>query len=213
VDDKGGYRSCGAFNVKDGQIVNTTTLTPVSSNVFSCGEDLTSRTQMAISLEPTHTGNGAEVFSMRPWMATYQPFSASTTEGFSLNNIRTSIAGSADDAAVSDVEGNFSVLTSFEGSTYVVIRGLSWEPDYKDVRVTQGSATSGVTKEITPKSKGEAVFHLFSKDWSEDIVSARVVGDFQSSSFDYDSGLVMNDNGENGDKISGDGIPEGGPPW
>jgi hypothetical protein len=207
IDDIGGSSSCGIFNVKEGVIVHPVTNSPKGSNIFSCGVDLTQRTELVISLEPMHDGNSDALFQFQPFKASYQAFNNTESVQISLYNVRASIAGNSTDRALSDVEGNFSVLTSYVGPTYVVFRGLDWEPNFHAVTVEHGMHASPVTdisKEIVPKAKGTAVFHLFEKDYTETVVTARVVGSFQDWS--YDEGVVMNDNGENGDMVKGDGV-------
>lgn len=207
IDDIGGASSCGIFNVRSGVIVHPVTFAPKNSNIFSCGVDLTQRTELIISLEPMYEGNSEALFQFQPFQASYQSFNNTESVQLSLYNLRASIAGSSTDRSLTDVEGNFSVMTSYVGPTYVVFRGLDWEPSFQAIVVEQGmngKSVTGIAKEIVPKAKGTAVFHLFENDYSEKITVARVVGSFQS--WNYDNGLVMNDNGENGDLVKGDGV-------
>ena len=201
ADSINGFVSCGSFNVQNGVIVNPVTNQPKGSNDFACGVDLTTRTQMVISLEPIYTGNSAGIFDYKPYMADYQPFTNANLAKPAINGVRASIAGADRDRVLTDVEGNFSLATTALGSTYVVLRSIDFEPAFVGIDVKRDVAISGLSLQMRAKVPGEALFHFFARDYNGEVnaVQADKVGFFGAAA-------PMNDDGENGDLIKGDGI-------
>ncbi|PCJ16951.1 MAG: hypothetical protein COB02_14895 [Candidatus Cloacimonadota bacterium] len=199
VDDIGGSIRCAAFNVKDGVIVDVTTLTPKASNTFSCGVDLRDRPTMKISLLPTFENASDADFTFTPYALTYAPFTDTSNDNLSIQNLRASIAGNSTARGLTDVIGKFQVLSSYQGKTFIVFRGLDFNPNFQAIDINQGTSIGGISINMIPKTKGRALFHLFEKDFPQfDIVSPKV--DFN------DSKVAMNDNGDGPDKIKGDGV-------
>ena len=200
ADAVNGFASCGAFNVQNGVIVNPTTLAPRGSSLFSCGVDLGARTEMVLSLEPAYQGNSSGIFDFQPFSASYTPFNNAVAVKPTINNVRASIAGGARDRSLSDVKGNFTVLTGVLGDSYVVFRSLDFQPSFNPVTINRGSSVGGVQQSLIPKAKGEAIFHFFERDFSGPVTSVKV-----SPSFTFFP-LAMNDSGVSGDSIAGDGV-------
>lgn len=201
ADSINGFVGCGSFNVQNGVIVNAATNQPKGSDVFACGVDLTNRTQMVISLEPTYTGNSPGIFDFQPYMANYQPFTNANLIKPAINGVRASVAGASRDRVLTDVEGNFSFATTALGSTYVVLRSVDFEPTFIGIDVKRNSAVSGLSLQMRPKIPGEALFHFYERDFDGEVrsVQADKVGFFGAAA-------IMNDDGENGDLIKGDGV-------
>jgi hypothetical protein len=208
VDDIGGKTSCGIFNFNSsGEVSDPDGNTAKGSDIFSCGVDLTLNRKMEISLEPRYTGNAPSQFSIIPFTANYEAFNDVSSYKISLHNVRVSVAGEPDDAVLTDIEGNFAVPTSWSGNGFLVFRGQEWDANFKDFNMTQGTDVKDLEVTMIPKAKGVAVFHLFEQDFpDETITSARVIGNFQSTEFEYDTGTPMYDDGKNGDAIAGDGV-------
>jgi len=200
ADSVNGFASCGIFNVQNGQIINPDTNQPKGSNVFACGVDLGKRSAMVISLEPTYPGNSSGIFDFRPYSATYTPFDADASVKPVAQNVRVSVAGRLRDRTLTDVQGKFSVLAGGAGDTYLVIRGLQFQPTFHPIRVIQGSSIGGLSIDLNPKPKGEALFHFFERDFPEPVNSVSVSGSFALFP------LSLNDSGTNGDAIAGDGV-------
>ena len=144
ADSINGFVSCGSFNVQNGVIVNPVTNQPKGSDAFACGVDLTTRTQMVISLEPVYTGNSAGIFDYKPYSADYQPFTNANLTKPAINGVRASIAGASRDRVLTDVEGNFSLATTAMGSTYVVLRSVDFEPAFVGIDVKEGYSYYGL---------------------------------------------------------------------
>ncbi len=192
--------ACGAFNVKDGVLVSAATQTPLASNIFKCGTDLTQYRSMIVSIEPAYEGNSKAIFDYVPFKANYSPFTSEGTEDFPIYNLRTSIAGASEDRGLSDVIGNFEVLTTKLGPTYAVFRGLNHEPNYEPVVIDRAKGVTGLKISMIPKIQDQAVFHAFQQDYSEQILSVTVVGNFTGGE------AAMNDSGVDGDKVKSDGV-------
>lgn len=201
ADSINGFVSCGSFNVQNGVIVNAATNQPKGSDVFACGVDLTSRTQIVISLEPTYTGNSPGIFDFRLYLADYQPFTNANSTPPPVNGVRASVAGASRDRDLTDVQGNFSFATTALGRTYVVVRSVDFEPAFTGIDVKRSSPISGLSLQLRPKVPGEALFHFFERDYSGKVtaVQADKVGFFGAAA-------PMNDDGENGDLVKGDGV-------
>ena len=201
ADSINGFVSCGSFNVQNGIIINPVTNQPKGSNAFACGVDLTTRSQMVISLEPVYTGNSPGIFDYKPYTADYQPFTNANLEKPAISGVRASIAGASRDRVLTDVEGNFSLATTAMGNTYVVLRSVDFEPAFIGIDVKRDTAISGLSFQMRPKVPGEALFHFYARDYQGEVTSVQAdkVGFFGAAA-------PMNDNGENGDLIKGDGI-------
>jgi len=200
ADFVNGFVSCGIFNVQNGVIVDVDTNQPKGSNLFACGVDLGKRSSMVISLEPTFSGNSSGIFDFRPYSASYTPFDADATVKPVAQNVRVSVAGRARDRTLTDVQGKFTVLAGGVGDTYLVIRGLEFQPEFRPIRVIQGSNIGGQNINLVPKPKGEALFHFFERDFAAPVTSVNVSGSFALFP------LSLNDSGVNGDAIAGDRV-------
>lgn len=198
----GNYVSCGSpFNFKNGEIVTTDQDIPKNSNIFSCGVDLTNRSEIIISLEPSYEGNSASFFGkFNPYSAPYEFINPNSSPP-PLNGIRASIAGAPRDRDLSDVEGNFSFATTALGNTNVVLRSVDFEPAFIGIDVKRNQAISGLSLRMKPKVPGEALLHFFERDFDGPVLSVQAdkVGFFGAAA-------PMNDDGENGDLVKGDGV-------
>lgn len=199
-DSINGFASCGTFNVQNGQIINPDTNQPKGSNIFACGVDLGKRSAMVISLEPTYPGNSSGIFDFRPYASTYVPFDAEASIKPVAQNVRVSVAGRLRDRSLTDVQGKFTVLAGGAGDTYLVVRGLNFQPTFFPIRVIQGQNIGGIRIDLEPKPKGKALFHFFERDFAEAVTSVSVSGSFALFP------LALNDSGINGDAIAGDGV-------
>ncbi len=200
-EDISASASCGSFNVKDGKIVSVVTGLPRESDVFLCGGiDLTQFRSMIISLEPKYEGNSKGSFDFIPLRVNYAPFTSSGIEDFSIYNLRASVAGKPTDQDLTDVVGNYTVLTTRVGHSYLVFRGINHEPSFQQINVIRGKNITGLSNLMNPKIKGTAIFHAFSQDFADPITSAFVVGNIPGNE------IVMNDSGIDGDLVKSDGI-------